>query len=160
MKGRFEYYHELTTHHYMFKVYTRCACPGKYSSSQTECKATDMCSCEMSDGTGTINLHSLDNATNPLGDEASPTNTFLYNPCSPITKPDCKDNSLCEEQGDSLVGLGVANLQNLFRPLVNLVYSILTVPNNNVTSTVNLFCDENERNKPFFRATYWGRKHF
>jgi len=26
----------------MFKLYTQCACPGNYSSSQTECKATDM----------------------------------------------------------------------------------------------------------------------
>ena len=41
---------------FKFKLYARCACPGKCSSSQNECKAKDLCSCEMSDGTGTINL--------------------------------------------------------------------------------------------------------
>ena len=158
MKGRFEYDHELSERHYMFKLYTRCACPGKCTSSQSGCQAKDLCSCEMSDGTGTINLHSLDNGTNPLRDEASPTNTFLYNPCSPITKPDCKGNSLCEEQGDSLVGLGVANSAKFVQNNSQLSIQY-TGPNNMTTSTVNLFCDENQRNKAFFRAVGEGNAY-
>ncbi|XP_065888311.1 uncharacterized protein [Dysidea avara] len=150
MKGRFEYDHELSERHYMFKLFTQCACPGKCTSSQTECQAKDLCSCEMSDGSGTINLHSLDNATSPLRDEASPTNTFLYNPCSPITKPDCKGNSLCEEKGDDLVGLGMANSAK-FVQNNNQLSIQYTGPNGNM-SYVNLFCDENQRNKPFCRA--------
>ncbi|XP_065888150.1 uncharacterized protein [Dysidea avara] len=155
--GKFEYVGEPIERHYKFKLYTRCACPGKCTSSQTECKAKDLCSCEMSDGTGTINLHSLDNATNPLRDEASPTNTFLYNPCSPITIPDCKGNSLCEEKGDSLVGLGMANSAK-FVQNNNQLSIQYTGPNNN-TATVNLFCDENQRNKPFFRAIGGGKAY-
>jgi len=150
-KGKFEYVGELTALHYQFKLYTQCACPGKCTSSQTECKAKDLCSCEMSDGTGTINLHSLDNPTNPLKDEASPTNTFLYNPCSPITKPDCKGNSLCEEQGGSIGGLGTANSAKFV--LNHSQLSMQYTGPNNTMSTVNLHCDENQRNKPFFRAS-------
>ena len=78
VKGRFEFYGEPDhKEFYEFKLHTRCACPGKCTSSQTECKAKDLCSCEMSDGTGTINLHSRDNTTNPLRDEGSPTNVSV-----------------------------------------------------------------------------------
>ena len=77
-KGKFEYVGDPILRHYQFKLYTKCACLGKRAFSQTECKAKDLCSCEMLDGTGTINLHSLENGTYPLRDEASPTNTFLY----------------------------------------------------------------------------------
>ena len=61
VKGKFEFIEEPIPRGYQFKLHTRCACPGKCTSSQPECKAKDLCSCEMSDGTGTINLHSLDN---------------------------------------------------------------------------------------------------
>ena len=97
VKGRFEFYGEPDhKEFYEFKLHTRCACPGKCTSSQTECKAKDLCSCEMSDGTGTINLHSRDNQIHSEMKEVQ--QTFLYNPCSrtPIIKPDCKGNSLCE----------------------------------------------------------------
>ncbi|XP_065887824.1 uncharacterized protein [Dysidea avara] len=158
LKGRFEFVGELVTRGYRFKLHTRCACPGNCTRSQPECKAKDLCSCEMSDGTGTINLHSLGNTTNPLRDEASPTNTFLYNPCSPITKPDCKGSSLCEEQGDSLVSLGMANSAK-FVQNNNQLSIQYTGPNNMTTSTVNLICDENQRNKPFFRAVGEGNTY-
>jgi len=150
--GKFEFVAEPIERHYQFKLYTQCACPGKCTSSQPECKAKDLCSCEMSDGTGTINLRSLDDPSTPLRDEASPTNTFLYNPCSPITKPDCKDNSLCEERGDSLVGLGVASSAKFVLQNNSQLSIQYTGPDNNPTSAVNLVCDENQRNKPFFRA--------
>ena len=149
-KGKFEYVGEPTERHYKFKLYTRCACPGKCTSSQTECKAIDLCSCEMSDGTGTINLHSLDNGTNPLRDEVSPMNNFLYNPCSSITNPDCKVNSLCEDVGTIRLPLGETYSAKFMQN--NTQISIqYTVPNV-VTSTVNLICDHNQRNRPFFRA--------
>ncbi|XP_065887819.1 uncharacterized protein [Dysidea avara] len=150
MKGRFVFIGELVVLEYHFKLYTRCACPGKCTSSGTVCKAKDLCSCEMSDGTGTINLHSIDNPTNPLRDEASPTNTFLYNPCSPIMKPDCKGNSLCEEQGDSPVPLGLADSASFVYNHNQL--GIQYVGINDTVSTVNLLCNENQTDKPFFRA--------
>ena len=149
-KGKFEYVGEPTERHYKFKLYAKCVCPGKCASSQTECKAKDLCSCEMSDGTGTINLHSLDNGTYPLSDEVSPMNVFLYNPCSPITNPDCKGNSLCEDVRTIRLPLGESDSAKFVQnnSQISIQY---TVPNA-FTSTVNLICDENQRSKPFFRT--------
>ena len=147
--GKFEYVGELTELHYKFKLYTQCACPGKCASSQTECKAKDLCSCEMSDGTGAIDLHSLDDPSNPLRDEASSGNIFLYNPCSPITNPDCMGNSLCEDVGTNRYPLGLADSAKFVQN--NSQISIQYTAPNAFTTTVNLICDENQRNKPFFR---------
>ena len=148
-KGRFVFNGETFQQFYTFLLYTRCACPGKCTSSLRECKAKDLCSCEMSDGTGTISLHSLDNPNSPLQYKASPMDTFLYNPCSPMTNPQCHNNSLCEEKGESLIPLGMA------------VYSRFVFNNNqlsiqyvgmNIISTVNLICDRNQTDKPIFKA--------
>ncbi|XP_065887649.1 uncharacterized protein [Dysidea avara] len=149
-KGRFEYSGEPVVRYYQFKLYTQCACPGRCASSETLCKAKDLCSCEMSDGTGTINLHSLDNPTNPLRDQASPTNAFLYNPCSPMTNPQCYNSSLCEEKGDSLVPLGLAGSAKFVYNNNQLGLQYFGV--NNTLSSVNLVCDHNRRDEPFFRA--------
>ncbi|XP_065887873.1 uncharacterized protein [Dysidea avara] len=155
VEGKFEYVGEPAQRIYTFKLYTRCACPGKCVSSETECKANDLCSCEMSDGTGTINLHSLDNPTSPLRDEASPTNAFLYNPCSPMTNPHCYNSSLCEEQGDSLLPLGLASSAKFVSN--NNRLGIQYTGFNNTVSTVNLICQPNQRDEPFFRAEGDGR---
>ena len=104
--GKFEYVGELVERHYMFKLYTQCACPGKCMSSKIECIPTDLCSCEMSDGSGTINLHSLDDPANPMSDELNPEQTFFYNPCSSIINPSCDGHSVCEKEGDAIRGLG------------------------------------------------------
>ena len=64
-------------------------------TSKVECVGQDLCACEMSDGTGTINLlHLLNNPLNPMKDESNPTQTIFYNPCSPVATPDWASFSL------------------------------------------------------------------
>ncbi|XP_065888345.1 uncharacterized protein [Dysidea avara] len=150
MKGRFVFNGETLQQFYTFLLYTRCACPGKCTKSLRECRAKDSCSCEMSDGTGTINLHSLDNPSSPLRDEVSPTNTFLYNPCSAMTNPSCKNNSLCEEQGESIIPLGRAYYSRFV--FNNNQLAVQYIQFNDSFSTVNLICDHNQTDKPVFRA--------
>ena len=61
-------------------------------------------------------------------------NTFLYNPCSPMKNPQCNNNSLCEEKGESLGKAGfVFNNNQLSIQYVGM----------NILSTVNLICDRN-----------------
>jgi len=156
VEGKFEYVGEPIERFYTFRLYTRCACPGKCTSSQTECKAKDLCSCEMSDGTGTINLHSLDDPSSPLIDEVSPTNFFLYNPCSMMTNPQCY-SSLCEKQGDSLLPRGFAATAKFVSN--NDQLGIEYIGLNNTVSTVKLYCDHNQRDKPFFRANGDGHSY-
>jgi len=58
----------------------------------------DSCSCEISDGTGVINLHSFDNADTPMEDNIiilSSSETYWYNPCSPVASPDSDGNMQC-----------------------------------------------------------------
>lgn len=148
--GRFEYISEPIRLYYMFKLYTKCACPGM-CPSQAECITKDSCTCEMSDGSGTINLHSLDNPTDPMRDGPTPLISFLYNPCSPITVPDCEGNSMCEERGDSLVYLGSADSAKFVDNNGQLSIQYIA-PNGNITSTVQLMCDYIQRDKPFFRV--------
>ena len=104
----------------------------------------------MSDGSGTVTLHPLDNPSNPLRDQASPTSTFLYNPCSPITNPDCKGNSLCEEQGDFLVPLGMFGTAVFIYNYNQLIIQYIPPHGNNNASYVRLICDPNQREEPFF----------
>ncbi|XP_065887796.1 cation-independent mannose-6-phosphate receptor-like [Dysidea avara] len=150
--GRFEYVVEYPLRTYNFRLYTQCACPGRCDPPpQGVCVGQDSCTCEMSDGSGTVNLHALDNPTDPMKDALSPTNTILYNPCSPMTNPDCKDNSLCEETGSSLIPIGQAN-NTYFETGINGSLRLNYLSSDNVTSTINLLCDTNQREKPFFRT--------
>jgi len=149
-KGRFEYSGEPVFQYYQFKLYTQCACPGRCPTLETACKAEDLCSCEMSDGTGTIDLHSLNNPSRPLRDQTSPSSEFLYNPCLPVIDPDCYNNSLCEKQGGSLLPLGLASSAKFVFNKNQLGIQYIRV--NNTLSTVNLLCDHNQRDEPFFRS--------
>ena len=146
--GRFEYVGEPTLRHYRFKLYTQCACPGKCKASTKECVGQDLCTCEMSDGSGMINLHSLDNPLNPMKDEPNPKQTIFYNPCSPVADPQCSDHSVCEMQGDSIVGLGHANTAKfVYNRRSGLGIKYL----GNISSTVNLICDHSLRDVSLFR---------
>ena len=150
--GRFEYVIEFPPRIYNFRLYTQCACPGRCDPPPLGvCVGKDSCTCEMSDGSGTVNLHALDNPTDPMRDALSPTSTILYNPCSPMTNPYCNNNSLCEERDNSLIPMGQAN-NTYFETGINGSLSLNYLSSNNVTSTVNLFCDTNQRAKPFFRT--------
>ena len=151
--GKFEYIGEPIERNYKFKLYTQCACPGKCTSAETECVAKDLCSCEMSDGSGTINLHSLDNPTNPMNDGPNPEQTFFYNPCSSIIDPFCDAHSVCKKQGDTITGLGRTDTAKF--TMNNNMLSIQYLGNFTTeisTSTVNLICDESQREEPFFRV--------
>ena len=75
--------------------------------------------------------------------------TFLYNPCSPMTNPQCDNSSVCEEKGGSLNPLGMANdLRYVFNDnqLAIQYIGIDTI------ATVNLICDHNQTDKPIFKG--------
>ena len=148
--GRFEYVGEPIIGYYRFKLYTQCACPGKCKASTIECVGQDLCTCEMSDGSGMINLHSLDNPLNPMKDKKTPQETVFYNPCSPVADPQCGDHSVCEMRGDSIVGLGHADTAKFVhnrRSGLGIEYL-----GNNISSTVNLICHHSQRDGPLFRT--------
>ena len=145
--GRFEYVGEPVQAHYRFKLYTQCACPGKCKAAKVECVGQDLCTCEMSDGSGTINLHSLDNPLKPMKDEPNPKQTVLYNPCSAIASPDCGDHSVCEIRSDSIVGLGYANTARFVGNGIKYLADV-----GRPSSTVNLICDYSQRDEPLFRV--------
>ena len=152
--GRFEYVGEPVQAYYKFKLYTQCACPGKCKVSKVECVGQDLCTCEMSDGSGTINLHSLDNPLNPMKNEPNPKQTIFYNPCSPVASPDCGYHSVCEIYNDSIVGLGFASFAKFvsngsLHEIAYLDFPIFGQPQ----STVNLICDHSQRVEPFFRVS-------
>jgi len=150
--GRFEFVEEYPLRMYNFRLYTQCACPGKCDPPPIGvCVGKDSCTCEMSDGSGAVNLHALDNPTDPMKDVLSPTNAMLYNPCSPMTNPYCNNNSLCEERNNSLIPIGQAS-DTYFETGINGSLSLNYLSSNNVTSTINLLCDTNQRAKPFFRT--------
>ena len=148
--GRFEFVGEPIPTHYIFKLYTQCACPGGCKRSKIECVGQDLCTCEMSDGTGTINLHSLDNPLNPMKDESNPAQTIFYNPCSSVATPDCGNHSVCEIQGGSIMGLGYASTAKF---VYNRRLGIEYLGNEgSLSSTVNLICDYSQRDEPRFRV--------
>ena len=110
----------------------------------------DLCTCEMSDGTGTINLHSFDNLLNPMKDQPNPTQTIFYNPCSSVATPDCGNHSVCEMRGGSIMGLGYTNTARFVN---NQRLGIEYLGNiGSPSSTVNLICDYGQRDEPLFRV--------
>ena len=147
--GRFEFIGEPITAHYSFKLYTQCACPGRCKTSKIECVGQNLCTCEMSDGTGTINLQSLNNPLNPMKDETNQNQTVFYNPCSPVATPSCGNHSICEMQGDLIVGLGYASTATF---VSNRRIGIEYLGNEGSLSTVNLICDYSQRDEPRFRV--------
>ena len=149
--GRFEFVGEPVKAHYIFRLYTQCACPGRCKAAKIECVGQDLCTCEMSDGSGTINLHSLDNPLNPMKDQPYPDQTIFYNPCSPVANPNCVNFSVCEIHDGSIVGLGYASgarFVNSQQKLGIEYLSELDIP----PPTVNLICDPSQRDEPLFRA--------
>ena len=133
-------------------LYTQCACPGKCKTSKIECVGQDLCTCEMSDGTGTINLRSLNNPLSPIKKELNPNQTIFYNPCSPVGNPNCGNHSVCEMRGGSIVGLGYAYTARFVdNRRVNIEY----FDNNgsNPSSTINLICDYSQRDRPTLRVS-------
>ena len=150
--GKFQVVSEPVDDYYIFNLYTQCACPGKCKKPKVECVGQDLCTCELSDGTGRINLHSLDDPSSPMKDEPHPLQTVFYNPCSPIASPRCGNHSVCEVQGNSIVGLGLADTAK-FVLSDSKQLSIQYLDNKGSTSSrVNLICDHGQRGSPLFRA--------
>ena len=149
--GKLEYIEEQPIRFYRLKLYTRCACPGKCASVQKQCIMKDACSCEMSDGSGTIDLHSLDSPAVPMQDSISPSQTFLYNPCSPITSVDCGNNTVCMKSSDSSIGLGLANTSKFIIDDDGIVSVSYSNPATGKSAKIRLNCDRSTRQKPLFR---------
>ncbi|XP_019626377.1 PREDICTED: uncharacterized protein LOC109471486 [Branchiostoma belcheri] len=86
-----------------FKLTSVCACPGACLAPAVTCTMKDACSCEMSDGTGDVNLHPLDNPWAPLRSthfqpDLGRNFTYYYNPCSgfSFTNTVCTNVSACQ----------------------------------------------------------------
>ena len=148
--GRFEFVGEPTLVMYKFKLYSLCACPGRCKKNITDCTNVDSCSCEKPDGSYSINLHPLDNPSEPMQDDTSPSVQLYYNPCSSITSPSCSEQSVCIKDGDTIVGYGSAS-SGQFKTSKDGDLS-LQYTNGNRSSTVYLKCDESVRDKPFLRV--------
>ena len=149
--GKFVFIKEQPLTLYRLRLYTRCACPGKCKSVQKECIMKDACSCEMSDGSGIIDLHSLDSPAVPMQDSLSPSQTFLYNPCSLITSVDCGNNTVCMKSSDSSVGLGLANTSKFITEDDGIVSIKYSNPITGKSAKIQLNCDRGTRQKPLFR---------
>ena len=147
--GRFEFIGEPVQAHYKFKLYTQCACPGKCKATKIECVGQDLCTCEMSDGTGTVNLQSLNNPLSPMmKDQPSLNQTIFYNPCSPVANPNCGSHSICEIRNGSIMGLGYASSARFVsKRRLGIEYESVKGK-----STVNLICDYSQRDEAKFRV--------
>lgn len=152
--GRLEFVEEQPIRYYRLRLYTRCACPGKCTSVQKECVMKDLCSCEMSDGSGIIDLHSLDSPAVPMKDTLSPSQTFLYNPCSSITSVSCGNNTVCMKYGDSnYIGLGLANSSKFIIDDGGIVSVQYNNPVTGKSANVRLNCDRSSRQQALFRLS-------
>ncbi|XP_066277590.1 uncharacterized protein [Branchiostoma lanceolatum] len=86
-----------------FKLTSVCACPGGCLAPPVSCAMKDSCTCEMSDGSGEINLHPLDNPWAPLRSshfqpDLGRNFTYYYNPCSGFSFANtvCTNVSTCQ----------------------------------------------------------------
>ena len=135
---------------YTFRLTSRCACPGKCRRrDDLECIGVSSCRCARLDGTFAIDISALDNPYEPMQDRVTPTQTIMYNPCSPIYG--CGEGfAVCMKDGDKVVGLGLTNSGKFVTDKdgqVSLQYS-----NGEIQSVVQLKCDESAREKPFFKV--------
>jgi len=74
---------------------------------------------------------------------------MYYNPCSPVTSPDCGDQSVCSRDANKIIGYGSANSSTFVTGKDGLS---LKYTNDRKSSTVHLKCDQNARTEPFFRV--------
>ena len=73
--------------------------------------------------------------------------TYLYNPYSPVTSPHCDGNTVCGKLGNSNIGLGLANITKFIADNDGAAIQYT----NTETSSIRLNCDQGARNKPYFR---------
>ena len=107
--------------------------------------------CEMSDGSGIIDLRSLDSPAVPMQDSISPSQTFLYNPCSSITSVDCGNDTVCLKSGDSNTGLGLANTSKIIVDDGGIVSVKYSNEGTGKSASIRLNCDRGSRQNPLFR---------
>ena len=74
----------------------------------SDCMNVDACTCEDPRGNIVFNLHSLDSPSSPMQNQISSSTIFYYNPCSPISTPDCSDQSVCLTAGNHILEFGSA----------------------------------------------------
>ncbi|XP_078667722.1 uncharacterized protein LOC144909557 [Branchiostoma floridae x Branchiostoma belcheri] len=154
-----------------FKLTSVCACPGGCLGPPVTCTMKDACSCEMSDGTGDVNLHPLDNPWAPLrsshlGPELGRNFTYYYNPCSGIyfANTPCRNVSGCQVDTEAspqiFYPLGhVAPASELAKDeLGNLVLKY-TGGANGRQFDVTLICDE-QQHVPEFTALGEVTEHY
>eukprot|EP00117_Sycon_ciliatum_P035378 scpid79244/ scgid26836/ len=110
-----------------------CACPGGCLNPPISCDRVDDCSCRLSDGSGTLSLHNLDNPFAPLSAKAvdhwNTSYTYYYNPCSPFSLPapvqNCTNVAACQTipQNSEDFNIGVHS---------NVTYRVSTVDSQSV----------------------------
>ena len=156
IEGKFEVTYESLAL-VSFRLTSRCACPGKCQRSDLECIGINSCRCARLDGSYAIDISALDNPYEPMQDRVTPTQTILYNPCSPIYG--CGEGfAVCMKDGDKVVGLGLANSSKFVTDKdgqISLQYS-----NGDIRSVVQLKCDEGARDEPFFKVEKVSRNKY
>eukprot|EP00058_Branchiostoma_floridae_P009666 XP_002595154.1 hypothetical protein BRAFLDRAFT_67949 [Branchiostoma floridae] len=99
---------EILDNNYLFELSSPCACPnaGPDCAGKTPvtCEKTGPCSCNMSDGSGEVNLQLLLSGNPTFKDYQSTIfpDGFLYswNPCEPFSEGSCKDVAACKSVSD------------------------------------------------------------
>ncbi|XP_078573387.1 uncharacterized protein LOC144860145 [Branchiostoma floridae x Branchiostoma japonicum] len=99
---------EILDNNYLFELSSPCACPNAgpdcAGKKPVTCEKTGPCSCNMSDGSGEVNLQLLlsGNPTFKDYDSTIFPDGFLYswNPCEPFSEGSCKDVAACKSTSD------------------------------------------------------------
>ncbi|CAH1238264.1 Hypp5552 [Branchiostoma lanceolatum] len=145
---------------YHFTLKSPCACPGGCSKpSNATCRQVGPCSCNMTDGSGMVDLHRVGRKDGPaFRDIMSPSEVadrYSYNPCYPFSLGSCRDAAACvstQKHGVHMENsLGSQDKAAFFNTGSNLyiVYGTDRNDSKGLTSLVQLVCD---RHRESFEA--------
>ncbi|KAK3103857.1 hypothetical protein FSP39_022450 [Pinctada imbricata] len=156
---KFEAYNETKNGSNVFtaKLSSKCACKGECSSSpKPKCIQVNDCSCNMTDGTGVIDLShiSKQDGTATFTDILAPDGYYYsYNPCYGFTEGSCQNATGClVDDTDSVqYTLGVPNSSRFYHDdvTVHVVYNHTDADNMVRYLDVSLVCDRSAEKSIF-----------
>ncbi|XP_035674311.1 uncharacterized protein LOC118414393 isoform X1 [Branchiostoma floridae] len=139
-----------------FKLTSVCACPGGCMAPAVTCNMKDSCTCDMSDGTGAINLHPLDNPWAPLRSshlqpDLGRNFTYYYNPCSgfSFTNTMCTNVSTCQVDTEAQLFYALGDVAPQPNPDVNqengsVTFHYVNTEDTGRHSDIRLICDPDQ----------------
>ncbi|XP_035674313.1 uncharacterized protein LOC118414393 isoform X3 [Branchiostoma floridae] len=139
-----------------FKLTSVCACPGGCMAPAVTCTMKDSCTCDMSDGTGAINLHPLDNPWAPLRSshlqpDLGRNFTYYYNPCSgfSFTNTMCTNVSTCQVDTEAQLFYALGDVAPQPNPDVNqengsVTFHYVNTEDTGRHSDIRLICDPDQ----------------